>query len=84
MDSFVHNCMEASPARAGMKELHVIARSMRRLKVEVQLYPLGTADGGMTHFVMIMEEMPMCPALPQAGTCGSNAGRSFCSHAGLS
>lgn len=67
LDAIIHQCMQTSPKRAGRAELHVIVRDMRRLKVELQLYPLGTADGALTHFLIIMDEVPMCPALPHPG-----------------
>lgn len=83
-NAFVHSCMGSTPPRAGMTELHVVVRDLRRVTVEVQLYPLGTADGGLTHVVMIMEETPMCQGLPQAGVSvfGSDAGGIFSGHAG--
>ena len=47
-----------------MGDVRVITRDMRHLTVFIQAYPLGTPEDGMTHMVLIMEEVPVCAPLP--------------------
>lgn len=64
LDAFLHTCLASSPKRAGMGDVRVITRGMRHLAVSIQAYPLGTPEGGMTHMLLIMEEVPVCAPLP--------------------
>lgn len=53
---------------AGMADIHVITRDMRRLAVSVKAYPLGTPEGITTHLLLALEEIMVCAVLPQPGT----------------
>lgn len=65
LNAFIDGCMDVSPKRAGSAELHVTSGDMRRFKATVQLYPLGTMEGALTHFLLVMEEVPVCASLSQ-------------------
>lgn len=73
LDAFIHSCVGLSPKRAGMAEMYVVSANLRRFRAALQVYPLGSADGALTHFLIVMEEVPVCAALsqapPTAGVC---------------
>lgn len=64
LDAFLRTCLGSSPKRAEIGDVRVITRDLRHITVSVQAYPLGTPEGGMRHMLLILEEVPVCAALP--------------------
>lgn len=67
LETLVQTCIGSNIKRAQMVDLSVVTRDLRRLAVAVQAYPLGTTEGATTHLLLVMEEIPVCTPLPQAG-----------------
>lgn len=67
LDALVQTCVGTSLKRAAMAVVGVVTKDMRRLTVSIQGYPLGNRDGSTTHLLLVMEEVPVCQALPQPG-----------------
>lgn len=51
-----------------MGDVRVMTRGMRHLVVSIQAYPLGTPEEGMTHMLLIMEEVAVRAPLPLSQT----------------
>ncbi|CAM9412474.1 unnamed protein product, partial [Laminaria digitata] len=64
LEAFLHTCLGSSPKRAGMGDVRVMTKDMRHLVVSIQAYPLGTPEEGMTHMLLIMEEVAVRAPLP--------------------
>ncbi|CAM9675615.1 unnamed protein product, partial [Ascophyllum nodosum] len=67
LDVLVKTCVGTNLKRAAMADVRIATRNMNRLSVSVLCYPLGTRDGNTAHVLLVMEEVPICPALPQPG-----------------
>lgn len=71
LEALVQTCVGTSLKRATMGVVHVVTKDMRRLTVSTQGYPLGNRDDTATHLLLVMEEIPLCEAMPQPGIASS-------------